>query len=161
MEVTIMYRGTKIDHVAVVTIADKCPICGQKRGNTRLGRAYDGSKPYDVDVWENSCGHTDYYNAVYHEAITNGYNMEVSWDFDNLKNFAITKENAKAILTDIRYKYQKFKDKIRYGYLMVEMVHYIRFLYPQSKLEITYEGDIIDKYGELVDFINNYVIDKK
>ena len=141
MEVTIMYRGRQYDHVAVVTIADKCPICGQKRGNTRHGRAYDGSKPYAVDSWENY--------------------MEVSWDFDNLKNFAITKENAKAILTDIRYKYQKFKDKIRYGYLMVEMVHYIRFLYPQSKLEITYEGDIIDKYGELVDFINNYVIDKK
>ena len=155
-----MYRGCQYDHLAAVEISDKCPICGQKRGSLYNGKAYDGSIPYYVDQWDNPCGHNDLYNSVFHEAMTNGYNLDLCWDFNNLNGFKITSENEKAILTDIRYKYHKNpKDDTDRFRLLVEIVEFIRYKNPQSKIKITYAGDLVDKEGECENFIKQYVAD--
>lgn len=160
MKVTIMYRGAIYDHVAVVNIADTCPICGQKRGETYHGRAYDGSRPYAVDNWDNPCGHTDYYCNVYHEAITNGLNRDRYWDFDNLKGFKITKENEKAILSDIQHKCKNVtNDEYQRKLLMEEIRYFILYFNPNSQLVVTCLGDIVDKNGEIEAFMQKFFKD--
>lgn len=47
-----------------VEISDFCPVCGGKRGTPEHGFSYDGSRRLAVDVWENPCGHVDYYKNV-------------------------------------------------------------------------------------------------
>ncbi len=55
-----------------VTISDKCPKCGKKRGIKRWkGLSYDGSRRLTVDCWANECGHTDKYSDIIEE-IKNG-----------------------------------------------------------------------------------------
>lgn len=51
-----------------------CPICGEPRGETNKGYSYDGGLRLCCDVWENSCGHIDYYDDIRQEALQNGLN---------------------------------------------------------------------------------------
>lgn len=52
-----------------VTIADACPRCGGPRGGTvgNLNQHDDGVH-YSVNVWQNACGHIDFYDDVAAEA---------------------------------------------------------------------------------------------
>ena len=54
--------------IATLEIGDKCPTCGGPRGETHKGFSFDGSRRLTVDVWQNPCGHVDYYWAVREEA---------------------------------------------------------------------------------------------
>lgn len=47
-----------------IEISDFCPVCGGKRGTPKKGLSYDGSRRLVVDMWENPCGHIDYYSNV-------------------------------------------------------------------------------------------------
>ena len=76
--VTIMVRNP-YNHLATVIISDFCPKCGKRRGPIHDGTAYDGSERKYVDVWENPCGHVDYYGDVYREAQSNGLNEDNPW----------------------------------------------------------------------------------
>jgi hypothetical protein len=51
-----------------VEISDSCPVCGSKRGIRRWkGLSFDGSRFFEVDCWENECGHIDKYADVINE----------------------------------------------------------------------------------------------
>jgi len=52
-----------------ITISNKCPICGKKRGKPFPTLSYDGSRRLGVDGWLNKCGHIDKYSAVREEWI--------------------------------------------------------------------------------------------
>lgn len=47
-----------------IEISDVCPVCGGKRGAPTPGFSYDGSRRLSVSMWENPCGHIDYYKNV-------------------------------------------------------------------------------------------------
>jgi hypothetical protein len=51
-----------------VTISAFCPLDGQRRGTPHSHRFADDGDWYNVDRWDNPCGHTDYYAAVLAEA---------------------------------------------------------------------------------------------
>jgi hypothetical protein len=51
-----------------------CPKCGKPRGETKIGRSYDGSAVLFCDTWGNPCGHIDKYSDLRAEAATNGLN---------------------------------------------------------------------------------------
>jgi hypothetical protein len=51
-----------------VEIADTCPQCGGPRGAPNGYNGHEDGVSYWVNVWLNSCGHTDYYVAVLAEA---------------------------------------------------------------------------------------------
>ena len=51
-----------------VEIADTCPRCGGPRGGVRGYNGVDDGDHYHVSVWNNPCGHIDYYEAVLAEA---------------------------------------------------------------------------------------------
>lgn len=51
----------------IAEISDFCPVCGEKRGEPKPGLSFDGSRRLDVDIWNNPCGHVDYYNKVREE----------------------------------------------------------------------------------------------
>lgn len=57
--------------VRTVTISDRCPACGGPRGkDTVRGHNFrvDGDW-FNVDRWDNPCGHVDYYANVLAEAL--------------------------------------------------------------------------------------------
>lgn len=64
-------------YTRIVTIADTCPVCGERRGDVFKIRSYDGSRWMIVDGWKNPCGHVDKYAAVREEAKRNGLNIKV------------------------------------------------------------------------------------
>jgi hypothetical protein len=51
-----------------VEIADACPQCGGARGEIRGYNGCEDGDYYHVNVWNNACGHVDYYEAVIAEA---------------------------------------------------------------------------------------------
>lgn len=51
-----------------VTISAFCPRCGGRRGTPHPHRFHVDDEWHTVDVWSNSCGHTDMYDAVLAEA---------------------------------------------------------------------------------------------
>jgi hypothetical protein len=51
-----------------VEIADTCPQCGGPRGEVRGYNGCEDGAYYHVNVWTNSCGHIDDYEAVLAEA---------------------------------------------------------------------------------------------
>jgi hypothetical protein len=51
-----------------VEIADACPECGGPRGEATLRRFCEDGDWYDMSIWANACGHTDFYPAVLAEA---------------------------------------------------------------------------------------------
>ena len=53
-----------------VTLAWRCPVCGEARGVVTKGLSFDGSQRLVVDTWLNPCGHVDKYEAVRQEALT-------------------------------------------------------------------------------------------
>ncbi|GII88221.1 hypothetical protein Ssi03_62110 [Sphaerisporangium siamense] len=54
--------------VCTVEISTRCPVCDGPRGVPgNLNQVDDGAR-YSVDVWENPCGHVDYYADVVKEA---------------------------------------------------------------------------------------------
>lgn len=68
------YEGNLI----TISIDDKCPKCGAKRG-TKIwsGFSYDGSRRLSVDCWLNECSHIDKYEDVMLEYL-NAKNIKVS-----------------------------------------------------------------------------------
>jgi hypothetical protein len=54
--------------VRIVEISVRCPACGGLRGTPRNLNQCDDGAHYSVDVWDNPCGHVDYYAAVVKEA---------------------------------------------------------------------------------------------
>lgn len=72
--VTIMYRNSWSGgdgwtyYPVTVTIAATCPVCGEPRGTPTRRLFCEDGEWYDLDVWENPCGHLDRYQDVYAEA---------------------------------------------------------------------------------------------
>lgn len=54
--------------VRTVTISDRCPKCGGKRGEPRNHAQYDNGTMHYIHVWDNPCGHVDHYDKVLKEA---------------------------------------------------------------------------------------------
>lgn len=80
MEVTVRDRsaeppwGSGPLRVAVreAVIDDNCPQCGERRGEPQgLNQSEDGVY-YWTQVWDNPCGHTDFYRQVVAEAEARG-----------------------------------------------------------------------------------------
>lgn len=55
-------------YVRTVTISTSCPICAGPRGIPRNLNQCDDGAYYSVDVWDNPCGHRDWYEDVVTEA---------------------------------------------------------------------------------------------
>ncbi|HGS4936979.1 TPA: hypothetical protein ACMDTC_004283 [Vibrio parahaemolyticus] len=74
MQVTIMYRNTYeggdgwIYYPMTVEIGDRCPKCGSLRGKPKWLRQCEDGEYFDVQVWDNDCGHVDAYKEVFNEA---------------------------------------------------------------------------------------------
>jgi hypothetical protein len=74
MNVIIMYRSNYDGgdgwtyYPLKVTIAATCPVCGGKRGEPKPSQTCEDGEWFTVSVWNNPCGHVDYYKAVYFEA---------------------------------------------------------------------------------------------
>lgn len=51
-----------------VTIDAVCPQCGGPRGEVRGHNQYEDGVSFHVNVWNNPCGHIDYYGEVILEA---------------------------------------------------------------------------------------------
>lgn len=74
MKVTIMYRSTMdggdgwVYYPKTITIGDYCPVCGAKRGERYNHRFCEDGEWFDVDRWDNPCGHIDMYAACYAES---------------------------------------------------------------------------------------------
>ena len=54
-----------------INISDNCPICGAKRGTPKNYHFCEDGDWFDVDTWENPCGHKDMYKDVYLESLKN------------------------------------------------------------------------------------------
>lgn len=54
--------------VVTVTLKWSCPKCGGSRGEPRGHNQCEDGEWFHVNVWDNPCGHTDYYKAVLAEA---------------------------------------------------------------------------------------------
>jgi hypothetical protein len=73
MRVTIMYRNNFDGgdgwnyYPKQIEIADACPICGEKRGTPYNYHFCEDGEWYDVNKWDNPCGHLDTYRAVWKE----------------------------------------------------------------------------------------------
>lgn len=74
MKVTVMYRNNFHGgdgwtyYPVVINISDTCPVCGEKRGEPKNHRFCEDDEWYDVNVWENACGHIDKYKDCLIEA---------------------------------------------------------------------------------------------
>lgn len=51
-----------------VTISDRCPRCGEQRGNPVLRPFYEDGVHFGVDCWTNLCGHIDAYADILAES---------------------------------------------------------------------------------------------
>lgn len=51
-----------------IEISDNCPICGCKRGEPKWHNQCEDGEWFQVQTWNNPCGHTDYYGDVYRES---------------------------------------------------------------------------------------------
>ncbi len=70
MEVNILKRnvmGWPVGTVTV-TISDRCPVCGGKRGEPQSYSFCEDGEWYSIDQWQNPCGHVDKYVNVLKEA---------------------------------------------------------------------------------------------
>lgn len=54
--------------IRTVTISTRCAVCGGPRGEPRNLNQYEDGVHYATDVWDNPCGHVDYYHLVAQEA---------------------------------------------------------------------------------------------
>lgn len=74
MRVTVMYRNNFFGgdgwtyYPVTINIADTCPVCGGKRGEPKGKRFCEDGEWFDVDTWENPCGHVDMYRDCLIEA---------------------------------------------------------------------------------------------
>ena len=75
--VRIFVRAEGYDRFERVKISNVCPVCNKPRGHVFKGFSYDGSERFEVDCWNNECGHVDMYNRVYEEACKNGMNPQL------------------------------------------------------------------------------------
>lgn len=55
-------------HPKTIEIGDNCPVCGGKRGQPYNYHFCEDGEWFDVDKWDNPCGHLDKYAKVYHES---------------------------------------------------------------------------------------------
>lgn len=80
-KVTVMYRNNWFGgdgwtfYPVTVEIANTCPVCGGPRGEPQHKSFYECGAWYNVNTWENPCGHIDKYKDVLVEA---GYIKAVS-----------------------------------------------------------------------------------
>jgi hypothetical protein len=51
-----------------IEISDNCPTCGSKRGIPRSHQTYEDGDVAWSHVWDNPCGHIDFYSSVIMEA---------------------------------------------------------------------------------------------
>lgn len=56
-----------VGNLITLEISDKCPDCGDPRGEIFGTHSYDGSRRLNVDGWRNPCGHVDLYSDVRNE----------------------------------------------------------------------------------------------
>lgn len=74
MLVTVMYRNNWFGgdgwtyYPTTITIADNCPVCGEKRGEPKGHRFHEDGDWFTVDIWTNPCGHLDAYKDCLNEA---------------------------------------------------------------------------------------------
>jgi len=74
MKVTVMYRNNWFGgdgwtyYPITVEISDNCPICGGKRGIPHSYNFCEDGEWFNVDRWDNPCGHIDKYGDVIRES---------------------------------------------------------------------------------------------
>jgi hypothetical protein len=51
-----------------IAISDRCPSCGGPRGEVYKYNFHEDGGWYNVDRWDNPCGHVDMYDSVLAEA---------------------------------------------------------------------------------------------
>lgn len=75
MIVRIMFRNNYVGgdgwtyYPIEVEIADTCPVCGGKRGKPYNHSFHEDGDWFNVNRWDNPCGHVDTYESVYKESI--------------------------------------------------------------------------------------------
>jgi hypothetical protein len=75
MKVTIMYRNSFVGGdgwsycPATIEIDDDCPVCGSKRGTPHGYNFCEDGEWFNVDKWDNPCGHIDLYKDCYFESL--------------------------------------------------------------------------------------------
>ncbi len=73
MIATIMYRNSYEGgdgwryYPVNVELSDNCPICNGKRGEPKYHRQCEDGEFFDLNTWENPCGHIDKYSACWGE----------------------------------------------------------------------------------------------
>lgn len=74
MRVTIMYRNSYKggNGWTYYPIDNNCKQCGEKRGKPELRNFCEDGYWHNLSVWENPCGHIDYYKDCYLESKKNG-----------------------------------------------------------------------------------------
>lgn len=74
MIVTVMYRNNWFGgdgwacYPKTIEISNKCPVCGELRGNPYAYNFCEDGEWFTVDKWDNPCGHIDKYADVILEA---------------------------------------------------------------------------------------------
>ncbi|MFA5037504.1 MAG: hypothetical protein WC479_10065 [Candidatus Izemoplasmatales bacterium] len=74
MNVRVMYRNNHFGgdgwtyYPVNITISDNCPKCGGKRGTPYNHNFCEDGEWFNVDRWDNPCGHIDYYPDCIKEA---------------------------------------------------------------------------------------------
>jgi hypothetical protein len=69
MKVLVINREESIlPKIVEVEISDKCPKCGEKRGEPFGYNFYEDGSWYFCHQWVNPCGHIDYYADVINES---------------------------------------------------------------------------------------------
>jgi hypothetical protein len=70
MKVTVVKRDSSKDIVSTpaIEINDNCPVCGKPRGKPSGYNFWEDGSWHWCNIWNNPCGHIDYYADVIKEA---------------------------------------------------------------------------------------------
>lgn len=68
MKVTVIERHGLDLCLTTVSISNRCPVCGGERGKPYWYHFCEDGDWYDVQRWDNPCGHVDKYSDVLKEA---------------------------------------------------------------------------------------------
>lgn len=73
-EVRVMDRSDPwYPRVAIITVPWVCPKCGGPRGAICGHNQCEDGEWFHVNVWDNPCGHVDYYSTMLMEAKLNAF----------------------------------------------------------------------------------------
>jgi hypothetical protein len=86
-----------------VNVQNICPRCGQERGAIRNERFYEDDTWYNVDRWDNKCGHTDkYVNVLYEHHLHNSDVSKMDFKEEEPGDYALPHDTVIKVDNEIR-----------------------------------------------------------